>query len=39
LYNYERQNKPGAGLHFTGRSPGFSITFKCPAEHLNEQGL
>ena len=29
----------GAGLNFTGRSPGFSIAFKCTAEHLNEQGF
>ncbi|MDQ6812326.1 MAG: hypothetical protein M3040_01100 [Bacteroidota bacterium] len=27
------------GLNSTGHSPGFSLPFKCPAEHLNERGL
>jgi len=25
-------------LKLTGHSPGFYITYKCPSEHLNEQG-
>ena len=28
----------GAGLHFTGRSPKFSVTFKCPANTLKQAG-